>query len=124
MAVENERPSPFKHRDGPSCICMWQVMKARKVHAISPDEAALVAAARDVGFPFVDDRAKDAVDIEVMGQPERYIPLQLLEFNSTRKRMSVIVRNPQGQIVLYCKGADSVIYQRSTTSPDVGLVLQ
>ncbi|KAH9896461.1 phospholipid-translocating P-type ATPase [Cubamyces lactineus] len=85
--------------------------------AESPDEAALVAAARDVGFPFV-HRAKDAVDIEVMGQPERYIPLQLLEFNSTRKRMSVIVRNPQGQIVLYCKGADSVIYQRLAADHD------
>nr|AVM41535.1 putative calcium-transporting ATPase 5 [Ganoderma lucidum] len=85
--------------------------------AESPDEAALVAGARDVGFPFV-NRAKDAVDIEVMGQPERYIPLQLLEFNSTRKRMSVIVRNPQGQIILYCKGADSVIYQRLAADHD------
>ncbi|KAI1792323.1 phospholipid-transporting ATPase 1 [Ganoderma leucocontextum] len=85
--------------------------------AESPDEAALVAAARDVGFPFV-NKAKDAIDIEVMGQPERYIPLQLLEFNSTRKRMSVIVRNPQGQLVLYCKGADSVIYQRLAADHD------
>ena len=64
------------------------------------------------------NRAKDAVDIEIMGQPERYIPLQLLEFNSTRKRMSVIVRNPQGQIILYCKGADSVIYQRLAADHD------
>ncbi|KAI0077495.1 phospholipid-translocating P-type ATPase [Panus rudis PR-1116 ss-1] len=79
--------------------------------AESPDEAALVAAARDVGFPFV-QKTKDSIDIEVMGQAERYIPLEMIEFNSTRKRMSVIVRNPQGQIVLYCKGADSVIYQR------------
>ncbi|KAI8973092.1 phospholipid-transporting ATPase 1 [Trametes punicea] len=85
--------------------------------AESPDEAALVAAARDVGFPFV-YRAKDAIEIEVMGQPERYTPLQMLEFNSTRKRMSVIVRNPQGQIVLYCKGADSVIYQRLAADHD------
>ncbi len=85
--------------------------------AESPDEAALVAAARDVGFPFI-HKAKDAIDIEVMGQPERYIPLQLLEFNSTRKRMSVIVRNPQGQLILYCKGADSVIYQRLAADHD------
>ena len=53
-----------------------------------------------------------------MGQPERYIPLQMLEFNSTRKRMSVIVRNPQGQLVLYCKGADSVIYARLAADHD------
>jgi phospholipid-translocating ATPase len=79
--------------------------------AESPDEAALVAAARDVGFPFV-GKTKDGLDIEVMSQAERYIPLKLLEFNSTRKRMSVIVRCPDGKIILYCKGADSVIYER------------
>jgi phospholipid-translocating ATPase len=85
--------------------------------AESPDEAALVAAARDVGFPFV-ARNSTGIDIEVMGQSEHYIPLRVLEFNSTRKRMSVIVRNPDGKIVLYCKGADSVIYDRLATDHD------
>ena len=79
--------------------------------AESPDEAALVSAARDAGFPFL-NRGKDFVEIEALGQPERYIPLRVLEFNSTRKRMSVLVRNPQGRVILYCKGADSVIYER------------
>lgn len=36
----------------------------------------------------------------------------MCEFNSTRKRMSVIVKDPKGQIVLMCKGADSVILER------------
>jgi phospholipid-translocating ATPase len=85
--------------------------------AESPDEAALVAAARDVGFPFV-GKSKDTLEIEVMGQVERYTLLQMIEFNSTRKRMSVIVRNPQGQIILYTKGADSVIYQRLAADHD------
>ncbi|KAK2467632.1 hypothetical protein APHAL10511_000487 [Amanita phalloides] len=79
--------------------------------AESPDEAALVAAARDVGFPFL-ARTKDGVEIEVMGQLEKYTLLRVLEFDSTRKRMSVIVRRPDGRVVLYCKGADSVIYAR------------
>ncbi|CAE6450639.1 unnamed protein product [Rhizoctonia solani] len=85
--------------------------------AESPDEAALVAGARDAGFPFL-ARSSTAVDIEVMGQSERYIPLKVLEFNSTRKRMSVIVRDPQGRLVLYCKGADSVIYERLAGGQD------
>lgn len=34
------------------------------------------------------------------------------QFNSTRKRMSAIVKYPDGKIVLFCKGADSVIYER------------
>lgn len=88
--------------------------------AESPDEAALVAAARDVGFPFV-GKTKDSIDIEVMGQSERYIPLRMLEFNSTRKRMSVIVRCPDGRIILYCKGADSVIYERLAPDQDLAL---
>lgn len=79
--------------------------------AESPDEAALVAAARDAGFPFV-GKSKDFVDIEVMGQAERYTILKVLEFNSTRKRMSVVMRCPDGRLILYCKGADSVIYAR------------
>lgn len=47
----------------------------------------------------------------------KYKLLNTLEFNSTRKRMSVIVREPSefgGRIVLMCKGADSIIAQRLT----------
>jgi len=77
----------------------------------------LVSAARDAGFPFI-NKSKDTVDIEVMGQIERYTLLKVLEFNSTRKRMSVIVRAPDGRLVLYCKGADSVIYARLAKDHD------
>lgn len=88
--------------------------------AESPDEAALVSAARDAGFPFV-GKSKESVDIEVMGQVERYTLLKVLEFNSTRKRMSVIVRAPDGRLILYCKGADSVIYARLARDHDQAL---
>lgn len=48
---------------------------------------------------------------QVMGVPNEYEVLCILDFNNTRKRMSVILR--QGSTVrLYCKGADSVLYQR------------
>lgn len=85
--------------------------------AESPDEAALVSAARDAGFPFL-GKSKEGIDIEVMGQRERYVPLKMLEFNSTRKRMSVVVRNPEGRLILYTKGADSVIYERLAKDHD------
>ncbi|KAJ3511252.1 hypothetical protein NLJ89_g4205 [Agrocybe chaxingu] len=85
--------------------------------AESPDEAALVGAARDAGFPFV-GKSKDTLEIEVMGQSEKYTFLKMLEFNSTRKRMSVIVRAPDGKLILYCKGADSVIYERLAKDHD------
>ncbi|KAF9044299.1 phospholipid-transporting ATPase 1 [Panaeolus papilionaceus] len=85
--------------------------------AESPDEAALVAAARDAGFPFI-GKFKETLEIEVMGQVEKYTMLKMIEFNSTRKRMSVILRCPDGKIILYCKGADSVIYERLTKDHD------
>jgi len=44
-----------------------------------------------------------------MGQEEVYEVLNVLEFNSTRKRMSVVIRTPEGKIKLYCKGAVSGI---------------
>ncbi|KAF5353971.1 hypothetical protein D9756_007010 [Leucocoprinus leucothites] len=88
--------------------------------AESPDEAALVSAARDAGFPFV-SKSKDTMDIEVMGQIEKYTLLKVLEFNSTRKRMSVVVRTPDGRLILYCKGADSVIYARLAQDHDPAL---
>ena len=44
-----------------------------------------------------------------MGKTEVYELLCILDFNNVRKRMSVILRR-DGQIRLYCKGADSIIY--------------
>ena len=41
-----------------------------------------------------------------------YEILNVCEFNSTRKRMSVVVRTPEGGIKLLCKGADTVILER------------
>ncbi|CAO3592404.1 unnamed protein product [Absidia cylindrospora] len=79
--------------------------------AQSPDEAALVATARDVGFTFV-AREKDTMIMNAMGERREMTLLHVLEFNSTRKRMSVIMRGGDGRVVLICKGADSVIYER------------
>lgn len=36
-----------------------------------------------------------------------YEVLAVLEFNSTRKRQSSVVRHPDGSIVLYCKVCDA-----------------
>jgi phospholipid-translocating ATPase len=79
--------------------------------AQSPDEAALVATARDVGFTLI-GREDDRLVVNVLGQELRYQVLNTLEFNSSRKRMSAIIRMPDGKIILFCKGADSMIYSR------------
>ncbi|XP_038554851.1 phospholipid-transporting ATPase IA isoform X3 [Micropterus salmoides] len=83
--------------------------------AASPDEGALVRAARNLGFVF-SGRTPDSVIVEMLGTEEKYELLHVLEFTSTRKRMSVIMRTPSGKIRLYCKGADTVIYDRLADS--------
>lgn len=85
--------------------------------AQSPDEAALVGAARDVGFSFL-DRTNSGVILNIQGVQKEFQILNTLEFNSTRKRMSAIVKFPKThpddkeRILLICKGADSIIYSR------------
>ncbi|XP_049859548.1 probable phospholipid-transporting ATPase IA isoform X2 [Schistocerca gregaria] len=84
-------------------------------NAASPDERALVRGACLFGYVF-DTRTPNHVEISALGTRERYEILNVLEFTSSRKRMSVITRNSAGEIKLYCKGADTVIYER--LSPD------
>lgn len=85
-------------------------------HAASPDERALVDGARKFGYIF-DTRTPSYVEIIALGERQRYEVLNVIEFTSARKRMSLILRTPEGKIKLYCKGADSVIYERLATTP-------
>ncbi|XP_033633793.1 phospholipid-transporting ATPase ID-like isoform X2 [Asterias rubens] len=78
--------------------------------AQSPDEAALVSAARNFGFVFK-SRTPTTITIEVQEQEDKYELLHILDFNNVRKRMSVIVKQGR-KIRLFCKGADSVIMSR------------
>lgn len=79
--------------------------------AASPDEGALVTAARNFGYVFL-SRTQDTITIREMEQETTYEMLALLDFNSDRKRMSIILKFPDGRIRLYCKGADTVVYER------------
>ncbi|XP_046878961.1 phospholipid-transporting ATPase IA isoform X4 [Hypomesus transpacificus] len=83
--------------------------------AASPDEGALVRAAQSLGFVF-SGRTPDGVIMESLGGEQKYELLHVLEFTSVRKRMSVIVRTSSGKIRLYCKGADTVVYDRLADS--------
>jgi phospholipid-transporting ATPase len=56
------------------------------------------------------------VFVDALGTSQEFQILNVCEFNSTRKRMSTIVRGPDGKIKLYCKGADTVILERLAPS--------
>ncbi|KAH9102893.1 hypothetical protein LEN26_015425 [Aphanomyces euteiches] len=82
-----------------------------RLSASSPDEQALVAGAQYMGYKF-ESRAVGKAILDVRGEKRSYDVLEVLEFNSTRKRMSVVVRLPSGELYLYTKGADMMIYAR------------
>ena len=84
--------------------------------AASPDELALVCAAQEMGY-LVAHRTAKMITVEMQqpsGQTERmqFEVLDIIEFSSARKRMSIIVRRPDGRITVICKGADSAILPR------------
>uniref|UniRef100_A0A8C5AQ25 Phospholipid-transporting ATPase n=1 Tax=Gadus morhua TaxID=8049 RepID=A0A8C5AQ25_GADMO len=88
--------------------------------AESPDELALVHAARAYNCT-LRGRSGDELAVELPGATSRLHVslLHVLPFDCTRRRMSVVVRHPlTGRLVLYTKGADSVIMELSE-HPDV-----
>ncbi|KAM9354543.1 phospholipid-transporting ATPase VD [Pholidichthys leucotaenia] len=78
--------------------------------AESPDEAALVHAARAYRCT-LRGRSAEGLVVDLPGIGSLAVQLlHVLPFDSNRKRMSVVVRHPlTGQVVVYSKGADSVI---------------
>ena len=90
--------------------------------AQSPDEAALVKAAAEMGFEFL-GKDKDILSLKIPGSAgiERYELLDILDFTSARKRMSIVLRklNPQDNgLLLLTKGADNVIFERLRPGAD------
>ncbi|XP_058438697.1 phospholipid-transporting ATPase IH isoform X1 [Marmota monax] len=99
--VDGPRKSPDS---GKSCVYI----------SSSPDEVALVEGIQRLGFTYL--RLKDNY-MEILNRNddiERFELLEILSFDSVRRRMSVIVRAATGEIYLFCKGADSSIFPRVT----------
>jgi len=85
--------------------------KALIYQAESPDEGALTLFAKAIGWCFC-GKTSTHTTVKVHGADEVYEVLNVNKFNSTRKRMSVVARTPEGKLVLYCKGADNVMLER------------
>eukprot|EP01006_Ploeotia_vitrea_P053423 TRINITY_DN67787_c4_g2_i1.p1 TRINITY_DN67787_c4_g2~~TRINITY_DN67787_c4_g2_i1.p1 ORF type:complete len:1189 (-),score=90.92 TRINITY_DN67787_c4_g2_i1:201-3767(-) len=83
----------------------------RRYEGQSPDEEALVNAARDNGFELMSVSSTTMV-VNMLGKETTYTLLATFEFTSDRKRMSVVCQLENGTKVLLCKGADSAILPR------------
>ena len=94
--------------------------------ASSPDELALVNFAKYCGIEYLGSDEEQNMMVSYEGVIHKYKLLNVLEFNSSRfnyfiflyfymffrKRQSVIVQDKDKKILLYCKGADSILEKR------------
>ncbi|WJX87421.1 Alanine--tRNA ligase, variant 2 [Trifolium repens] len=75
----------------------------------SPDEQALTYAAAAYGFMLI-ERTSGHIVIDIHGERQRFNVLGLHEFDSDRKRMSVILGYSDNSVKLFVKGADTSMF--------------
>uniref|UniRef100_A0A3P8S9Y0 Phospholipid-transporting ATPase n=1 Tax=Amphiprion percula TaxID=161767 RepID=A0A3P8S9Y0_AMPPE len=78
----------------------------------SPDEVALVEGMKRLGYTYLRLRDNYMEILNKDDEIERFELLHVLNFDSVRRRMSVIVKSSSGDYLLFCKGADSSIFPR------------
>ncbi|KAJ0978111.1 hypothetical protein J5N97_013585 [Dioscorea zingiberensis] len=98
-----------------------QTVKLIEYQGESPDEQALVYAAAAYGFVLI-ERTSGHIVIDVLGERQRFSLLGLHEFDSDRKRMSVIVGCGDKTIKLFVKGADNAMLNVIDKMVDLGKV--
>ena len=72
----------------------------------------MVNAGKYFGYTFVGRDDEDNMELNIQGRQVKCALLNVLEFSSLRKRMTVILRTSDDRIIVLCKGADSVILPR------------
>jgi phospholipid-transporting ATPase len=92
------------------CVCN-ESEEGIQYSGLSPDDIELVKTAADQGYQYMKPPSNDFRRIKIGNVDHDFEVLNLIEFTSDRKRMSIIIRD--GNIIkLYMKGADSEIKTR------------
>ena len=78
----------------------------------SPDEIALANFAKFCGFEYQGMNAKNEITANFNGKQLFFKLHYLIEFDSDRKRQSIVFEESDGSVWLYTKGADNVILDR------------
>ena len=89
------------------CVCT----KIGEYTGVSPDDVELVKTAHEQGYSFMQSSNKIR-EVRIGDLIQTFSVLNVLNFSSERKRMSIIVKDKNNIIKLYCKGADSEIRKR------------
>lgn len=101
-------------------------LEAIEYQGESPDEEALVAAACAYGY-ILFERTSGHIAVDVNGEKLRLDVLGLHEFDSVRKRMSVVIRFPNNDVKVLVKGADTSmlsILREDPENDDLSLITQ
>ena len=88
------------------------------LEAESPDEEALCHASKELGLAFIGREPGVILVEDRYGRRSSYDLLATIPFDSNRKRMSTLLRRPDGSIVLFTKGAEEVIFARLKSDDD------
>jgi len=87
-------------------------------NASSPDELALVNAAKYFGLEFIGRDNDNMIVIKEGEKSHKFELLNVIEFTSARKRMTVIIREESTKkIKVLSKGADSILIARLVKDP-------
>ena len=109
------------------CLCHSLILEQREglekpiYQGPSPDEVALVDAARQLGFEFK-NRSQGTLTLNLLGKEVNYEILNVMEYSSDRGCMSVIARAPDGSVRLYCKGSDTKVMAKIRKGTDANLL--
>ncbi|KHG22368.1 Phospholipid-transporting ATPase 1 -like protein [Gossypium arboreum] len=87
----------------------------------SPDEQALVYSAASYGFMLI-ERTSGHIVIDIQGERQRFNVFGLHEFDSDRKRMSVILGFPDRYVKVFVKGADTSMFSVIDRSMDMKVI--
>ena len=108
-------PQALKVMKGISLLANCHTIVVEKdgdYNASSPDELAFVNFAKLVGCEFQGIDDDNNMLVNEFGTLKRYKLLDVFEFDSDRKRMSIVVQDQNGSIIMYCKGADNIMITR------------
>ena len=95
--------------------------EGERYQASSPDEFCFIKYCEKLGIVYLGDQKDPSNNgtirvVDFKGRQAKFVLLDVLEFDATRKRMSVIVRDTEsGQIVMFCKGADMAVLKNCTS---------
>jgi len=87
--------------------------------ASSPDELALVEAAKNLGVAFTgaSEDSPNMIKVQTCTKARCFSVEEIIEFDSTRKRQTVILKDENGAYLILTKGADSHVLPLVTQGP-------